>query len=174
MQSDIICFSTSINGESIRFRLPLENDNVLEFTEYCTKTRFVADHTGVSSSFVTRDTCAMLMVRIGPITFRGSTVLFTKVSIFVPYLAPCVPVSLFFEGKESLTKVVLNAGPSGIPVGDACILHLDSCEGSYHTGVEDCIRKFAPAYMLISIDSFFVCLISFLETTTTSQVGCLI
>jgi len=87
---------------------------------------------------------------------------------------PCVPGSLLSEGKESLTQIVLDAGPSGVPVGDACILHLDSCEGTYSTGLEVCIRKFAPAYMLMSFDSFFVCSISFLETTTISQVVCLI
>ena len=85
-----------------------------------------------------------------------------------------VPVTLLSEGKELLSQVVLDAGPSGVPVGDACILHLDSYEGSYRIGLEDCIKKYAPAYMLMSIDFYFVCLIFFLETTTISQVGCLI
>jgi hypothetical protein len=84
-----------------------------------------------------------------------------------------VPVSLLSEGKESLSQVVLDAGPFGA-IGDPCILHLDSYEGTYHTGLEDCIKKYAPAYMLLSIDCYLVCLISFLETTTISQVGCLI
>jgi hypothetical protein len=78
------------------------------------------------------------------------------------------------EGKESLSQAVLDAGPYGVPVGDPCILHLDPYEGTYHTGLKDCIKKYAPAYMLVSIDCYFVCLISFLETTTISQVGCLI
>ena len=86
----------------------------------------------------------------------------------------CVLVTLFSEGTESLSQVALDAGPSGVPIGDPCILHLDSYEGSYRTGLEDCIKKYAPAYMLMSIDFYFVCSISFLKTTTISQVGCLI
>jgi hypothetical protein len=85
-----------------------------------------------------------------------------------------LPVSLLSKGKEWLSQVVLDAGPSGVPVGDPCILHLDSYEGTHHIGLEDCIKRFALAYMLMSIDFYFVCSISFLETTTISQVGCLI
>jgi hypothetical protein len=84
---------------------------------------------------------------------------------------PCVPVSLHSEGKESPSQAVLDAGPSGVPVGDPYILHLDPYKGTHHTGLEDCIKKYAPAYMLLSIDSYFGCFISFLEATTISEVG---